>query len=133
MRSMTTNKKGYSLIEVMVALVIFMIIVLYTAQMLVASMQSNIQSANTTSAYYISQRFIDKIEHDMELSPDIADSLSLLGPQTFNTGPSEIYAVTWRVYEYDADAIINEMTRAVEVSVAWGTRSVTTRAIVEIP
>lgn len=128
---------GYSLVELMVALVIFMIITMFTAGMYIASIHATREAGNTTSAYYFTQRKVDEIEHMILNDASIADSLTNLNPQVEVGGPNDVYTVTWDVYEYDTDTVINAMTRACSVRVEWqsnrSTRHVTTRTIIEIP
>lgn len=126
--------EGYSLAEVMVALVIFSIIMLGTASMMISSMQGNVNAQHTTSAYYQTQRVIDDIDFHVQQSPAYADSLVDLGQQQFQDG---IYTIRYQMVNIDDETAVTAQIKQLTVTAEWqgtsGSRDVTTESLITVP
>ncbi len=148
MKKIVHHNDGYSLIEVMIALVIFAIITVGTASMIMASMRANRQAAETTSAYYATQRYIDALQFQVSQSANYADSLVIKtqaatdvdGFDVHLPPPGslvDIYTVRIRVFDADTDPQINARIKAIRATAVWvsygGTRKLTTNSMLEVP
>ena len=122
MRHFLNDQKGFSLVEVLIAMTIFAIGVLALAQMQVTAIRGNAFSSTTTDGTTLAQ---DRVEQLMNLPYD--DGALAEG----NHGPvtQGVYNVSWNVVN---DSAVNN-TKTVNVSVTWTAngwnRSVSLRCI----
>jgi type IV pilus assembly protein PilV len=111
MRQMFTNQKGFSLLEVLIAISIFAVGLLALAQMQITSIQGNAFSSRTTDATTLAQ---DRLEQLMALAYTDAD-LNAGDHEDAQTLQGVAYTVSWNVTN---NALINN-TKTVIMTVAW--------------
>jgi len=108
MKQLPNDQRGFSLIEVLIAMTIFAIGVLALAEMQITAIRGNAFSSTTTDGTTLAQ---DRIEQLMNAPYDDANLNSgNHGPQT-----QGIYNVSWNVI--DDTPVAN--TKTVNVSVTW--------------
>ncbi len=128
MRQMFTDQKGFSLLEILIAMSIFAVGLLALAQMQITSIQGNAFSSRTTDATTLAQ---DRLEQLMALAfadPSLvdtdADGDAGLNDATAATADFSLldqvqgtrnYDIFWNV---SLNSLINN-TRTVNVIVAW--------------
>ena len=127
-------KTGHSLLETMVALVIFMIVMMGTISMLLATMNGNQKAQEMTSAYYLTQDLIEEINFEIQRTPNLADTLVTNGLITETRGR---YTLEYSMFALP-DPTINRHARNFEVTARWSTgtndpRELTTHTIIYIP
>ncbi len=111
MRQMFTNQKGFSLLEVLIAISIFAVGLLALAQMQITSIQGNAFSGRTTDATTLAQ---DRLEQLMALAYTDAD-LDDGAHEDTQTVEGVTYTISWNVTD---NALINN-TKTVIMTVAW--------------
>lgn len=74
--SCVTNNKGFSLLEVLVAVVILAVGLLATASMQTTAMMATTTSRNTTLAVQLAEEMVDRIRVNAGTTPDIYHNLS---------------------------------------------------------
>lgn len=126
MRHFLNDQKGFSLVEVLIAMTIFAIGVLALAQMQVTAIRGNAFSSTTTDGTTLAQ---NRVEQLMSLAyDDGALAAGNHGPVT--EGPQNLYNVSWNVVN-NSPPLAN--TKTVNVSVTWTAngwnRSVSLRCI----
>ncbi len=107
------NAAGFTLLEVMVAMVVLAIGILGLAPMLVVSMQGNQSSRETTEAAYLAQDRIEQFRNQTTISPIPFNETSTVGQYSRvvnvvdlsvdNTVPAGVYRITVTVTWVDKD------------------------------
>lgn len=137
-----SNNKAYSLIEVMIALVIFSFLMLGTSSMIVATIRSNQTSQETTTAYYETQRVIETLKEQVNMSPILADQLVSDGEQVeyvYNDNGEVTYTIRYLMENPTSSGEdvysdqIKQLTVTAEWNVGSSTRSITTRTLILLP
>jgi type IV pilus assembly protein PilV len=112
MKHFPNDQKGFSLIEILIAMTIFAIGVLALAQMQVTAIRGNAFSSTTTDGTTLAQ---DRIERLMTTPYDDANlNAGNHGPET-----QGVYNVSWNVV--NDTPVAN--TKTVNVSVTWTANS----------
>lgn len=104
------NEKGFSLVEVLIALFIFAVGILAVALMLDTSIQYNSSARLMSEATEIAQYQMEKLMNGSYHDADLDESLSPYGPNTIGN-----YSVSWTVRE---DLPMNDM-KTINLTVAW--------------
>ena len=112
MRHFQKDQRGFSLIEVLIAMTIFAIGVLALAQMQITAIRGNAFSSTTTDGTTLAQ---DRMERLMRLSYDHGD----LGAGNHGPVTQGLYNVSWNVT--NNSPVPN--TKTVNVSVTWTANS----------
>ncbi|OQY26490.1 MAG: hypothetical protein B6244_13350 [Candidatus Cloacimonetes bacterium 4572_55] len=134
------SKAGYSLLEVMLALVIFAFLMMGTSSMIIATMRGNATSQQITTGYYETQRFIEDLRGRMEYSIAYADSLVNAGDieeGVYHSDGSLAYTVRYLVEDPPENSeVTGQNIKQLTVTALWEhgseTRSVTTQTLVLI-
>ncbi len=107
------SEKGFSLIEVLIALSIFAIGILAVALMLNTSIQYNSSANLMTEATEIAQYQIEKLMSASYNDAELDESLSPYGPNSIGK-----YSVSWTVQE----GLPMPGMKTIELTVAWKDR-----------
>jgi type IV pilus assembly protein PilV len=109
------NTAGFTLLEVMVAMVVLAIGILGLAPMLVVSMQGNQSSRETTEAAYLAQDRIEQFRNQTTISPIPFNETSTVGQYSRvvnvtdqsvdNTIPAGVYQITVTINWTDKDGM----------------------------
>ena len=102
------DSKGFTLVEVMVAMAIFFIGFLAVAQMQIKSVGNNAAARMQTEATALA---VDRLERLSYLAYDHADLDALTNPHQVTDGA---YSIEWEVFEDDP---IPETTKRIEITV----------------
>lgn len=127
------NEQGYSLLEVSIALVIFMIVMLGANSLILSTIKGNQIAQQTTTAYYETQRVIETVRREVQMLPEMADSLVEMGEQVVE---GETFTTRYTLYDPDEDSMV-DFIKTITVTTEWGEdnrrRSLTTRSTILVP
>ena len=120
-KNILTNSKGFSILEVLLGITIFMIGMLGVTALNISSLKSNTFSGNMSEAVIIAG---DKFEELMTFEFGHGD-LAAGGhpPETYVAQNNLTYTVSWNVTD---DAPLPERTKTVNVTVEWDIKDVNT-------
>ena len=121
-KNIKNNEKGFTLIEILIAISIFAIGMLAVASMQVSGIQGNGIARALTGA---SSWAADRVERLISLPYDHAD-LSAGAHPVFTPDPQDRYALSWQVTE---NAPINNV-KTIAVSITWKSRSGNDRTLI---
>ena len=107
------NNSGFSLLEVLLGITIFMIGMLGVTALNISSLKSNTFSGNMSEAVIIAG---DKLEELMAMDFENVES----GNES-NIGRNDMYIVTWNVVD---DEPLPAKTKTINVSVEWSVKDV---------
>lgn len=113
-QKMHINKKGFTLIEVLIGMVIFSIGILAVAALQASSTKGNASARRITEATALAE---SQIEDLMQLPYDHADLNPANNPHENTIDP---YRINWNVTEIDLDSNGTNDSKAVNVTVRRG-------------
>jgi prepilin-type N-terminal cleavage/methylation domain-containing protein len=138
----TCNEGGFTLIEILIAISIFMVGILAIGSMQVAALRSNASSMGVTEAINIAQAHMERLQ-SIRLNPSAPDPLldeaqnGTANHRDTVVSQGDTYNVTWVTNSRDLDG--NGAADSVEatVTVSWGdmrmTRSISIFSIIIAP
>lgn len=112
------NSRGFSLIEVLLGITIFMIGMLGVTALNISSLKSNTFSGNMSEAVIIAG---DKFEKLMNIKFDDIDLAEGDHSETYVAKNNLTYTVSWNVVD---DAPLPERTKTVNVTVEWDIKDI---------
>lgn len=107
------SMKGFTLVEVLIAIAIFSIGFLAIAAMQITSVNGNSSARRVTEATLLAETQLERL---MELPYDHNDLDPALNPHQVTQNP---YTVTWNVAETDLDADGTNDSKTVNINVSW--------------
>ena len=119
------NNKGFSLIEVLIALAVFSIGILAVAAMQISAIKTNASAGNATRAIEIAS---DQVEQLLMTSYTGDDLLESKNPHT--KGPIDGFTITWNIEEdIDVDKDGTNDAKRIDLKVSWQGRNVSLTCI----
>ena len=107
------SMKGFTLVEVLIAIAIFSIGFLAIAAMQITSVSGNSSARRVTEATLLAETQLERL---LELPYDHNDLDPGLNPHQVTQNP---YTVTWNVAETDLDADGTNDSKTVNINVSW--------------
>lgn len=117
-----TNNRGFSLVEILVAISVFLVFVLATIGVIAITSQNARHAANSERAAMLAEEAIEVARHLRDASPDFAAlpdgtyGLSIAGNEWNLSGPSDTQDIFTRAV---AISTVSEHQKKVDVTVSW--------------